>query len=475
MQDLHTIIGVAGAQYSAAGMSEPIAQTWRGSGMASAVVPAAGANPGSIIRLARLARGGTQSQTGHACGFSQSQISRIESGKAHAYDIRHLSRLARHLDIPPHLLGLAPAGVDPSEPPVNRREFVTHAAAAIAGVAVPGTVGHRWHSALLGDGDADAGFTSELARSRWLGDGGSEDARALDLDALRAAVARAKIDYQGCRYAQTAAQLPGLLARLDVTTSALTGDELLATDALAADAYHVAASLEVKLGNEGPAWMAADASMRAAKRSGDPVVMASSARIITHVLMDAGRYRDAEMLARRTAEKMSAGWSKPSDDAVAVYGSLLLRGAIAAARAGIASSADDLLAEAEDAGRRLGADGNIRWTAFGPTNVRLHQVNAAAVLGNAGDALKRARAVELDRIPITERRASFLIDVASAYLQWSKHEQAYEVLCAAERLAPQELSGRPAVRQLIGDTWAGAPAGVSRRVEELARRTGVAV
>src|SRR5579859_7028912 len=78
-------------------MSESVAQTQ--GGPMPAVVPAPGVHPGSVIRLARLARGETQQQTGQACGFSQSQISRIESGKAHAYDIRHLARLARHLDI----------------------------------------------------------------------------------------------------------------------------------------------------------------------------------------------------------------------------------------------------------------------------------------------------------------------------------------------------------------------------------------
>jgi hypothetical protein len=168
-------------------------------------------------------------------------------------------------------------------------------------------------------------------------------------------------------------------------------------------------------------------------------------------------------------EKLATAWSKPADDALAVYGSLLLRGAIAAARDGNDSGADELPAEAEDAGRRLGVDSNLRWTAFGPTNVQLHQINVATFLGNAGDALKRAKRVQLDKIPITERRASFLIDVAIAYLQWNKHEQAFEALLAAERLAPQELSGRPAVHRVSSDTWAGAPAGLSRRVEELAR------
>ena len=455
-------------------MGESIAQTWQAA--TPAIAPDSGAHPGSIIRLARLARGETQGQTGQACGFSQSQISRIESGKAHTYDIRHLARLARHLDIPPHLLGLAPASVHASEPPVNRREFVTNAAAVITGAVLPGALEFRDGSATPSAADhGDAGFTSELVRSRWLSDRCEYDVSPPDLIALRQAVARAKTDYQGCRYAETAAELPALLARLEIASSSLSSDDLITVEALLADAYHVAASLQLKLGNEGPAWMAADASMRAAQRSEDPVVIASSARIVTHVLMDSHRYQDAETLARRTGEKLSAGWCGPSDDVLAVYGSLLLRGAIAAAQRGNASSADELLGEAEDTGRRLGVDSNLRWTAFGPTNVRLHQVTVATALGNAGDALRHAKAVRVDKIPITERRATLFINVAAAYLQWRKQEQAYLALCTAERIAPQELSGRPAVHQLIRDTWTGSPIALSRRVEALARRTGVAV
>ena len=144
------------------------------------------ANPGSIIRLARLARCETRTQTGRACGFTQSQISRIESGKAYAYDIRHLSRLASHLDIPPHLLGLAPAGVDPSEPAVNRRELVTNAAAAIAGVGLPAAFGRDRALRVAGAAhdEADAGFTLELVRSRWLG-GALDDAPTFDLTEAR--------------------------------------------------------------------------------------------------------------------------------------------------------------------------------------------------------------------------------------------------------------------------------------------------
>jgi transcriptional regulator with XRE-family HTH domain len=449
-------------------MSEPSSNAWRVALAAPDLVP--GSHPGLVIRRARQARAETQRQTGEACGFSQSEISRIESGKAHAYDIRLLARLARHLEIPPHLLGLAPASVDGLEEPVNRRDFVTGAAALLAGTALHTS----FHGLLTGAEQNDDRFTTELLRSRWLDDSSPSGRDLPDLVTLRRAVARTKTSYQACRYNQTAIELPTLLAVLDAASSNMADKDRSEAEALAADAYHVAASLHLKLGNEGPAWVAADASMRAARRSDDPLALASSARILTHALMDARRYQDAETIARRMAEKLSACWTAPTGEALSVYGSLLLRGAIAAARAGDAQSAAELLREAEEAGQRLGQDRNLRWTAFGPTNVLLHQVNVAAALGNAGAALRYAKSVQLDKVPITERKASLLVDVASAYLQWGKPEQAYEVLCAAERLAPQELSGRPAVRQLILDTWTGAPATISRRVEELARRTGVA-
>src|SRR5712692_5030488 len=70
---------------------------------------------GALIRLARKARGETQEQTGRACGYSQSEISRIENGKTKAHDIRLLARMAAHLEIPRGLLGLACVDPHPGE------------------------------------------------------------------------------------------------------------------------------------------------------------------------------------------------------------------------------------------------------------------------------------------------------------------------------------------------------------------------
>jgi transcriptional regulator with XRE-family HTH domain len=64
-------------------------------------------SPGAVIALARQAHGLSQGELGALAGFSQSAISRLETGGNLAFDIRVLRSLARLLGIPLRLLGLA--------------------------------------------------------------------------------------------------------------------------------------------------------------------------------------------------------------------------------------------------------------------------------------------------------------------------------------------------------------------------------
>src|SRR2546430_6798266 len=68
-------------------------------------------HPGAVIAAARKAHGLNQGQLGKVAGFSQSAISRLESGGNLAYDLRMLRIFQRLLGIPAHLLGLAPDAV----------------------------------------------------------------------------------------------------------------------------------------------------------------------------------------------------------------------------------------------------------------------------------------------------------------------------------------------------------------------------
>jgi hypothetical protein len=155
-----------------------------------------------------------------------------------------------------------------------------------------------------------------------------------------------------------------------------------------------------------------------------------------------------------------------------VYGSVLLRGAIAAALNDERSTAHELLAEAAEAARRVGTDANLRGTAFGLVNTQLHQVNVAVTLGDAGTAIDLARRIKLAAITVTERKASLLIDVARAFFQWGRYEQALAVLRAAEQTAPQEVAARASVRTLVRDLAAVAPGSIRRDAEQFASRIG---
>jgi hypothetical protein len=267
-------------------------------------------------------------------------------------------------------------------------------------------------------------------------------------------------------------QVPPLLTRLQAACAGLDGEDQRQAHALSAEAYHVAASILLKLGDQGLAWLAADRSMHAAQASEDPLIAGCSARIITHALMAGGHHSAAVSTTRALAARLDRQIPAPTVRSLSVYGALLLRGAIAAAQRDDRTAASELLAEAAEAAGRIGADRNHCWTAFGPANVQVHRVSIAVMLGDAGTAIDTARTIDFASIPITERKASLLLDTARAFLQWGKHEKAYTLLRAAEQLAHDEVAARPAARQLVRQLATTSPPDIRRKAEEFAAQLG---
>jgi len=220
-------------------------------------------------------------------------------------------------------------------------------------------------------------------------------------------------------------------SQLDTARRCLDGDNRRRACALSADAYHVAAGFLLETGDPGLAHVATDRSMTAALASQDPLTVGASGRILTHTLMSSGH--------------------------------------LAAA----VTTAQEMLTEAAGAARQVGTDANLRGTAFGPVNTAMHQVNVAVTLGDAGTAIDLARRIDLRAVTVTERKASPLIDVARAYFQWGKYEQAHAALRAAEDTAPQEVAARPAVATLARDLATLAPVSIRRDAEQFASRIGV--
>ncbi|WP_240777877.1 helix-turn-helix domain-containing protein [Nonomuraea basaltis] len=354
-----------------------------------------------------------------------------------------------------------PAALGEDENDVRRREFV-------------GLTGAALFNAVLRPSESvtDAGRSIESLASVLVDYSPPTDS-PVDLTSLAAAVATAKQDYQACRYSQVINGLPALLRTLRTACTVLDGDARLRAHALSAEVHHVAASVLLKQEDKGLAWLAADRSVQAAHASQSPLMIGSSSRIITHALMDGGHHRAATDTARTAALRMDADLTDPSPNDLSIYGSLLLRGAVAAAYSGNRHNIAELLDEAAEAGTRLGHDGNHMWTAFGPNNVLCHRVNIALRLGDAGIAIDYARQVAIDQLPINERKATLLLDTSRAFLMRGQHDKALHILRAAGDLAPEEISGRAAALRLVRDILATAPISVRREAREYAESLGV--
>jgi transcriptional regulator with XRE-family HTH domain len=454
---------------------------------------------GRVFRLVRQYAGASQTQLAIACVLSQPKVSAIMRGGHQVEKLDVFERIADGLRMPAAArtaLGLAPAsrsgGVpavliparddapptatsqrsaartvlpDGEEDPVLRRTFVSLTGASLFGAVLAGTERSGSAAGIEAFAAALAGYAPGADAARY--------ATASDLGTLSRTVKAAKLRYQACQYAEVIEHMPPLLSGLRVACSGLTGDQQRRAFVLSAEAHHTAASILLKLGDSGLAWLAADRSLQAAHASGDPLTVASSARIITHALSSSGHRTAAASTASSFAQQLDHDAQARSPEFHSVYGALLLRGAIAAAQSDDRRTAHELLDEADSAGRQLGADANLRWTAFGPVNVLLHRVYIAVSLGDAGTAIDTARRINLDQVTVTERKASLLIDTARAFLQYGKHERSYLTLRAAHDIAPEEVAGRPAVRQLARDLITTAPPSVQRQAADFADQLGI--
>ena len=79
------------------------------------------------------------------------------------------------------------------------------------------------------------------------------------------------------------------------------------------------------------------------------------------------------------------------------------------------------------------------WTAFGPTNVAIHQVNTAMEFGDVQIALDIGPALDASGLP-TERRVRHALDVARAYSARNWRDEGLAAVLDAERMAPNRCA-----------------------------------
>ena len=130
-------------------------------------------SPGTVIAIARKAHGLRQDELGVLAGFSQSAISRLESGSNIAYDMRVLRTLQRLLGIPAYLLGLADRTISMRSSDVRRFAGGVSEFAALDGHdVVAGLEGRAlktlFKSAVFGSPSAATGMITDEAVSQLL-------------------------------------------------------------------------------------------------------------------------------------------------------------------------------------------------------------------------------------------------------------------------------------------------------------------
>ncbi|MEU7182867.1 MULTISPECIES: XRE family transcriptional regulator [Streptomyces] len=305
---------------------------------------------------------------------------------------------------------------------------------------------------LLEDHDGFAGsvpaIRAALMQSRKLAGSQYADREPVRLERLAVEVGDAWERYQAARFAALAERLPGLLAdaRSAMNERTLGGDRVQALR-LFALACHVAAALLRKIGETNLAWTAVDQGEIAAIESGDPVVLLSLRRGIAHVQLGAGMSAEAVNSTLDSAEDLERDWWKSSPAALSVYGTLFLNGSIAAARMGNRSMTDYMIGKAQEAADRLGTDANEMWTSFGPANVGIHRLATALEFQDIQLAVDIAPTVRAVGLP-TERRARLRLDVARAYGEAGRTDDAVDNPKRAYTTAPEQMKAHEFARDL---------------------------
>jgi transcriptional regulator with XRE-family HTH domain len=252
--------------------------------------------------------------------------------------------------------------------------------------------------------------------------------------------------YQGGAYTEVTTRLPELIEQARTTAREGEGETQVQAEGLLATAYQAAAGVAITLGHKDLAFLAVERAMGAARASGSDLHHAAAANFLSWIYRRQGRLGDAEQIATRAAEAIEPSWSGASKEELAVFGSLLVNAAGAAARAGGVQRCRDLTAVARSAAERLGADQVDRWAVFGPGVVAMTAVNDAVEL----EDLDLAHHL-ISQVPTTSRtpaswRARYLLNAAHARVELRHDRQATAVLLEAHRVAPEWVRYHPQAR-----------------------------
>ena len=299
------------------------------------------------------------------------------------------------------------------------------------------------------------------------------------LNDLRQRVGDAWVSWQSSptRYTTTGPVLPDLIHHVEQATRLFDGwdeaEERREAFRLAADLYFLLRTFCKRVGRLDLSLLVADRAARAAEAADDPLRMVAATWNLGHVLLADNQLDGAEDVTIRAAEELELHLADSDLRFHVMYGALQLVAAIAAVRKGNSWIARDRLREkARPVAERTG-EGNVYWTAFGPTNVGLHEISLEMEAGEAAEALRLADRVDPSQSPSIERRVTFLLELARCYDQRREDPAVLLHLLSAEREAPEDLRFNVIARELVRGLVKRARPSYAAEARGLATRIGL--
>jgi hypothetical protein len=270
---------------------------------------------------------------------------------------------------------------------------------------------------------------------------------ALSFEATAAQVTYVHRCYQAAQYREVAGWLPSLVESVDALVAEGPQDRRHEALKLQCRGSIAAAKLATKLGDASAAWRAANRAATSALRADDP--FGQAAYQLACALLESGRREEAEQVAVESGEAIT----DTDPRSLTWRGSLMLISSIIAARGQDRPRADQRLGHAQQLAERLGADANIGWTAFGPTNVLIHRMSVALALEEPQTVLTAAEQIDIGSVPsgLRGRQAQFHLDSAWAHVRLNNDPFALIHLLDAERVAPQLVHRNSTAHALIQD------------------------
>jgi transcriptional regulator with XRE-family HTH domain len=264
-----------------------------------------------------------------------------------------------------------------------------------------------------------------------------------------------------------------LLVQLERSARETRGQRRIQLARLLARAYQAASAAFAEQDQADAAWLAADRATSWAERAGDPLSVVAGEFRMGYAFVTLRQLDQAEHVASQAIAALApiAKSSTCAAETLSLYGAIHLLRAVVAAREGDRTATRQAIAKARKIGSRLGADRNDYNTEFGPTNVELHAVSTAIDLGDAGEAIELAKAIDASTLS-TERQSRLAIDLGRAHVQRRHIGDAVAALLDAERLAPELVQANGLAREAIRDLLILAGRRPPSELVDLARRMG---